>query len=82
MEITPRTLDHSVSFEIPTEVIQIRDHVDVDADDEFVDSGAAGGHSLDLAMVVGSPQVEVFGSFHFEASGRIISCRFVGDDRE
>ncbi|XP_020253754.1 leucine-rich repeat receptor-like serine/threonine-protein kinase BAM3 [Asparagus officinalis] len=50
---------------------QIEDHVDVDADDELVDSSVASGYSSDLAMAVGSSQVEVFGSLHFGAIGRV-----------
>ena len=53
--------------------------MDFDADDELVDSSAAGGHSFDLDMTIGSSQVKVFSLFHFGAIGRAISYRFVGD---
>ena len=79
VKITPHTPDHILSFRIPAEVTQFGDHLDLDADDELVDSSAAGGNNSDLAMTIGASQVDVFGSFYFEAIWRTISRRFVDD---
>ncbi|ONK71799.1 uncharacterized protein A4U43_C04F12500 [Asparagus officinalis] len=71
------TLDHTVSFEIPAEVTQLGYHLDLGADDELVDSNAAGRYDLD--MIISSPQVEVFNLFQFGTIGNTIICRTVGD---
>ncbi|ONK71179.1 uncharacterized protein A4U43_C04F5620 [Asparagus officinalis] len=71
------TLDHTVSFEIPADVTQIRNRVDLDAYDRLIDSSTADRYSLDMA--IGSSQVEMFGFFQFEAIGGAISRKLDRD---